>query len=63
MAKIDSNWTINSNKIISPVIKINEKYVKFSEENISDLDKQYLKSNLQEAKSFIKNITYRNDTY
>ena len=62
VSKNNSNWTINSNKIISPVIKINEKYVKFSEENISDLDKQYLKSNLQEAKSFIKNITYRNDT-
>ena len=62
VSKKNSNWTINSNKIISPVIKINEKYVKFSEENISDLDKQYLKSNLQEAKSFIKNITYRNDT-
>jgi len=62
VSKKDSNWTINSNKIISPVIKINEKYVKLSEENISDLDKQYLKSNLQEAKSFIKNITYRNDT-
>ena len=62
VSKKDSNWTINSNKIISPVIKINEKYVKFSEENIPDLDKQYLKSNLQEAKSFIKNITYRNDT-
>ena len=62
VSKNNSNWTINSNKIISPVIKINEKYVKFSEENIPDLDKQYLKSNLQEAKSFIKNITYRNDT-
>jgi len=60
--KKNSNWTINSNKIISPVIKINEKYVRFSEENISDSDKQYLKLNLQEAKSFIKNITYRNDT-
>ena len=62
VSKSNSNWTINSNKIISPVITINEKYVKFSEENIPDLDKQYLKSNLQEAKSFIKNITYRNDT-
>ena len=62
VSKNNSNWTINSNKIISPVIKINEKYVKLSEENIPDLDKQYLKSNLQEAKSFIKNITYRNDT-
>ena len=62
VSKNNSNWTINSNKIISPVIKINEKYVRLAEENISDLDKQYLKSNLQEAKSFIKNITYRNDT-
>ena len=62
VSKKGSNWTIRSNKIISPEIKINEKYVKFSEKNISDEDKLYLKSNLQEAKSFIKNIAYRNDT-
>ena len=33
-----------------------------SNSNISDKDKEYIKSNLQEAKLFIKNINYRNDT-
>jgi len=33
-----------------------------SEKNISDNDKVYLKNNLQEAKLFIKNIDYRNNT-
>ena len=60
--KKNSEWVIQSNKLISPNIRINEKYVEYSNEKISSEDKDYLKSNLQEAKLFIKNIKYRNDT-
>ena len=60
--KKGSNWIIISNKLVSPDIKINEKYINISSLKISDEDKEYVKNNLQEAKSFIKNIKYRNDT-
>ena len=60
--KKESSWFIIANKLISPDIKINEKYINFSNSEISEKDKEYVKTNLQEAKSFIKNINYRNDT-
>lgn len=60
--KEDSNWVIKPNKLVSPDIKINENYVEISKDNISDDDKEYIKKNLQEAKVFIKNIKYRNET-
>ena len=60
--KKGSNWIIISNKLVSPDIRINEKYINISSLKISDEDKEYVKNNLQEAKSFIKNIKYRNDT-
>ena len=60
--KKGSDWIIISNKLVSPDIKINEKYINISSLKISDEDKEYVKNNLQEAKSFIKNIKYRNDT-
>ena len=56
------NWVIKPNKLVSPDIKINENYVEISKDNISDDDKEYIKKNLQEAKVFIKNIKYRNET-
>ena len=62
ISKKNSDWIIVANKLISPNIKINEKYIGLSNSNISDKDKEYIKSNLQEAKLFIKNINYRNDT-
>ena len=62
VSKINSEWVINSNKLISPEIKINEKYINIDEKNMSEVDKKYIKENLQEAKLFIKNINYRNDT-
>ena len=60
--KKGSDWIIISNKLVSPDIRINEKYINISSLKISDEDKEYVKNNLQEAKSFIKNIKYRNDT-
>lgn len=60
--KKNSEWIVQSNKLISPNIQINQKYVEYSNDKISSEDKDYLKSNLQEAKLFIKNINFRNDT-
>jgi len=62
ISKENSNWIIKPNKLISPDIKINENYVEISKNNISEDDKEYIKNNLQEAKLFIKNIKYRNET-
>ena len=57
-----SNWVIKSNKAVSPEIKINNNYIDMGEKNLSSEDKIYLKEKLQEAKLFIKNINYRNNT-
>jgi len=62
ITKNDSDWIIKNNKAVSPEIKINSNYVDIDEKNMSDIDKKYVKEKLQEAKMFIKNINYRNDT-
>ncbi len=61
ISKKNDNWVIKSNKLISPDIRINEKYTNIKK-NITINEKEYIKKNLQEAKFFIKNIKYRNDT-
>ena len=62
ITKDASNWVIKSNKSVSPEIKINNNYIDMGEKNLSSEDKIYLKEKLQEAKLFIKNINYRNNT-
>ncbi|MFL2549443.1 MAG: RNA polymerase factor sigma-54 [Gammaproteobacteria bacterium] len=62
ITKDDSDWIIKNNKVVSPDIKINKNYTDIDEKNLSDADKKYVKEKLQEAKLFIKNIGYRNDT-
>jgi RNA polymerase sigma-54 factor len=62
ISRENSKWVVKLNKLISPKITINKNYINLSEKNISDNDKAYLKNNLQEAKLFIKNIEYRNNT-
>ena len=62
ITKDESNWVIKSNKAVSPEIKINNNYIDMGEKNLSSEDKIYLKEKLQEAKLFIKNINYRNNT-
>ena len=62
ITKDASNWVIKSNKAVSPEIKINKNYIDMGEKNLSSEDKIYLKEKLQEAKLFIKNINYRNNT-
>ena len=60
--KKDSEWEIKANNLVSPNISINKKYEQLIDANIKDEDAEYLKENLKEAKNFIKNIKYRNDT-
>ena len=62
ITKDSSNWVIKNNKAVSPEIKINDNYIDIGEKNLSSEDKVYLKEKLQEAKLFIKNINYRNNT-
>ncbi len=62
ITKGDSDWIIKNNKVVSPDIKINKNYTDIDEKNLSDADKKYVKEKLQEAKLFIRNISYRNDT-
>ena len=58
----NSSWIIKNNKAVSPEIKINKNYIDINQDHLSGEDKKYVKEKLQEAKLFIKNINYRNDT-
>ncbi len=62
ISKDGLNWIIKNNKFVSPEIKINKNYINMDKKNLSSKDKIYIKEKLQEAKLFIKNINYRNDT-
>lgn len=54
-------WTVELNNDALPALTVNETYAKLSK-TTSNSDSQYIKSNLQEAKWFIKSLESRNET-
>ena len=60
--KNKEEWQIQVNRDITPKININKSYVNLKGKEISEVDKEYLSKNLQEAKWFIKNLEYRNSS-
>ncbi len=55
-------WTVELNNNSSPKLTINSAYASLIKRADNSADNQYLKSNLQEAKWFIKSLQSRNDT-
>ena len=62
VTKRDGRWHISLNAEVAPRLTIAEHYVQLINKSGSSADNSYLKSNLQEARWFLKSLESRNDT-
>lgn len=60
--KVSGVWGVELNSDSIPRLKINQHYAAMGNAMRNDSDGQYIRSNLQEAKWFIKSLESRNDT-
>ena len=62
VTKRNGRWTVELNQDAAPRIRINEGYAGLIRRADPSPENQYLKNNLQDAKWFLKNLDYRNET-
>ena len=62
VAKRSGRWTVELNRGSAPRVRINDDYAGMIRRGDASADNQYLKNNLQDAKWFLKNLEYRNET-
>ena len=62
VTKKKGRWTVDLNRENAPKVRVNGLYAGFVKPGDSSADNQFLKDNLQEAKWFLKNLEYRNET-
>ena len=62
VAKRSGRWTVELNRGSAPRVRINDDYASMIRRGDASADNQYLKNNLQDAKWFLKNLEYRNET-
>jgi RNA polymerase sigma-54 factor len=62
IVKRDSIWVVELNPAINPRIRINKAYRELMEKIKTKSDQEYVKSNLQDAKFFLKALNNRNIT-
>ena len=60
--KKNGRWMVELNPDTAPKLSINQQYAALSRTMKSSTDNQFIRSNLQEAKWFIKSLEQRNDT-
>ncbi len=60
--KKNGRWVVELNPDTAPKLSINQQYASMSRSMKSSTDGQFIRSNLQEAKWFIKSLESRNDT-
>jgi len=60
--KTDNSWKVSLNKEITPNIRINSTYAKMVRRADNSDQNQFLRDNLQEAKTFLRSLEGRNDT-
>lgn len=60
--KEKGQWIIEHNPLALPKVGINTKYASLINQNSNGSDNQFLKSNLQEAKWFLKSLQSRHET-
>ena len=58
----EGRWVVELNGDTAPKVRVNDFYAGFVRAGDKSADNVFLKENLQEAKVFIKNIEYRNET-
>ena len=62
VVKRDAGWVIELNPSINPKIRINKAYKELMESITNKADQEYIKTNLQDAKFFLKALSNRNLT-
>lgn len=62
VSKKRGRWTVDLNRENAPKVRVNGLYAGFIKPADSSADNQFLKDNLQEARWFLKNLEYRNET-
>lgn len=60
--KARNTWIVELNDRAAPRVRLNEHYASLVRRSDTSRDNQFLKSNLQEARFFLKSIENRNDT-
>ena len=60
--KARNTWIVELNDQAAPKVRLNEHYAGLVRRSDTSRDNQFLKSNLQEARFFLKSIENRNDT-
>lgn len=60
--KKNGRWVVELNPDTAPKLSINQQYASLSRSMKSTKDNQFIRSNLQDAKWFIKSLESRNDT-
>lgn len=60
--KKNGRWVVELNPDTAPKLSVNQRYAAMSRSMKSSTDTQFIRSNLQEAKWFIKSLESRNDT-
>ena len=62
VSKRNGRWTVELNRDSAPRVRIHDGYAGMIRRGDASADNQYLKDNLQDAKWFLKNLEYRNET-
>ena len=62
VVKHDGRWTVQLNGETAPRLRVNNAYAQLVKRTDTSKDGQYLKDSLQDAKWFLKNLEYRNET-
>lgn len=62
VTKRSGRWTVELNRDTAPRVRINDGYAGMIRRGDPGTANQYLKDNLQDAKWFLKNLEYRNET-
>ena len=60
--KSGCRWTVELNSETMPRVRLNQTYPRYIKAGDTSADNLFLKDNLQDAKWFLKNLEYRNDT-
>ena len=59
---VDGRWTVELNHELIPKVRVHQQYARYIKPNDTSADNVFLKDNLQDAKWFLKNLEYRNET-
>ena len=62
VVKRDGRWTVELNRETALRVRVNDAYAGLVKRGDASPDGQYLRDNLQDAKWFLKNLEYRNET-